>query len=104
MRFVTSTNSLPAASSMSSNGSSQVTMFLPVPCPAPQVTALGIVSIFDQVLGGLPEAERDDVFNAFIGALQEDPKKYRKGGPMVPSSHAPAGYAMPSLCQPSVAG
>ncbi len=27
--------------------------------PAPQVTALGIVSIFDQILDGLPDGERE---------------------------------------------
>ncbi|PSC76070.1 THYLAKOID chloroplastic [Micractinium conductrix] len=42
------------------------------------VTALGLVSIFDQVLGGLPEAERELVFTAFITALEEDPARYRK--------------------------
>jgi len=42
-----------------------------------EVTALGLCSIFDQVLAGLPEAERDEVFTAFIIALQEDPKQYR---------------------------
>lgn len=41
------------------------------------VTGLGMVSIFQQVLGGLPEAERELVFDAFIDALQEDPKQYR---------------------------
>lgn len=43
-----------------------------------EVTALGIVSIFEQILGGLPEAEREAVFDAFIYALQEDPAQYRK--------------------------
>lgn len=43
-----------------------------------EVTALGIVSIFDQILGGLPEAEREAVFTAFISALEEDPAQYRK--------------------------
>jgi len=41
------------------------------------VTALGVCSVFDQVLGGLPEAERDAVFTAYISALNEDPKQYR---------------------------
>jgi len=38
------------------------------------------VSIFEQILGGLPEAEREAVFDAFVSALQEDPAQYRKGG------------------------
>lgn len=41
------------------------------------ISALGICSVFDQILGGLPEAERNAVFESFIGALQEDPKQYR---------------------------
>jgi photosystem II biogenesis protein Psp29 len=42
-----------------------------------EVTALGITSIFNQVLEGLPEQERASVFDSFIIALQEDPAKYR---------------------------
>lgn len=42
-----------------------------------EVTALGIVSIFDQVLAGLPEAERALIFDAFVLALEEDPAQYR---------------------------
>ena len=38
-----------------------------------------MTSIFEQVLGGLPQAERDAVFDAFIMALEEDPAQYRKG-------------------------
>jgi len=41
------------------------------------VTALGVCSVFDQVLEGLPPAEREAVFDAYVVALQEDPKKYR---------------------------
>lgn len=39
------------------------------------ITALGVVSIFDQLLEGLPE--QDPIFEAFIKALQEDPAQYR---------------------------
>lgn len=42
-----------------------------------EVTALGIFSIFEQILDGLPQAERDAVFDAFVTALQEDPARYR---------------------------
>lgn len=42
-----------------------------------EVEALGICNIFDQVLDGLPEAEREAVFDAYIRALQQDPAKYR---------------------------
>lgn len=42
-----------------------------------EVTALGICSIFDQILEGLPEGERNQVFNAYVKALKEDPEKYR---------------------------
>jgi hypothetical protein len=46
-------------------------------CGDEQVTALGIVSIIDQVLEGLPAAEREAVFDAFVAALEEDPAQYR---------------------------
>lgn len=42
-----------------------------------EVEALGICNIFDQVLDGLPEGEREAVFDAYIRALQQDPAKYR---------------------------
>lgn len=42
-----------------------------------EVTALGLVSIFDQVLAGLPDAERALIFDAFVLALEEDPAQYR---------------------------
>ena len=41
------------------------------------VQAMGICSVFDQVLQGLPEAEKEAVFNAYIAALDEDPATYR---------------------------
>lgn len=42
-----------------------------------EVNAVGLVSIFEQVLSGLPDAERSQVFESFILALQEDPALYR---------------------------
>ena len=39
----------------------------------PQVFALGVVSVFDQILEALPEQERNDIFNAYIGSLGEEP-------------------------------
>lgn len=41
------------------------------------VTALGFVSVFDQVLEGLPKGEQDTIFAAYIGALDESPEQYR---------------------------
>lgn len=41
------------------------------------VEALGICNIFDQVLDGLPDKEREAVFDAYISALQQDPAQYR---------------------------
>lgn len=43
----------------------------------PQVAALGFVSVFDQVLDGLPDAEQEAVFKAYVEALDEDPQQYR---------------------------
>lgn len=43
-----------------------------------EVAALGVRSVFDQVLEGLPDAEREAVFDAYINALKEDPNQYRQ--------------------------
>ncbi|KAK9823138.1 hypothetical protein WJX72_000536 [[Myrmecia] bisecta] len=42
-----------------------------------EVFALGFVSVFDQVLDGLPSASQEQVFAAYINALDEDPARYR---------------------------
>jgi hypothetical protein len=42
-----------------------------------QVFGLGFVSTFEQVLDGLPDAERTAIFDVYIRALDEDPSKYR---------------------------
>jgi photosystem II biogenesis protein Psp29 len=39
--------------------------------------ALGFVSVFDQVLEGLPAEEQAAVFKAYVEALDEDPQQYR---------------------------
>ena len=43
-----------------------------------QVSALGFVSVFDQVLEGLPTEEQDAIFKAYVGALDEDAGRYRR--------------------------
>ena len=50
-----------------------------------QVFALGFVSVFDQVLEGLPDGDRENLFKAYLSSLDEDPSKYRQ----VPSSCQP---------------
>lgn len=42
------------------------------------IHALGVVSAFDQILDSLPEAERNAIFTAYIGALGEEAETYRK--------------------------
>ncbi|KAI8463231.1 MAG: photosystem II biogenesis protein Psp29 [Monoraphidium minutum] len=42
-----------------------------------EVFALGFVSVFDQILDNFDPEERSKVFGAYIGALEEDPAKYR---------------------------
>jgi photosystem II biogenesis protein Psp29 len=42
------------------------------------IQALGICSVFDQILQGLPEEEQAAVFSAYIQALDESPEQYRK--------------------------
>ncbi len=41
------------------------------------MSALGFVSVFDQVLEGLPKSEQEAVFKAYVEALDEDPKRAR---------------------------
>ncbi|GBF98120.1 hypothetical protein Rsub_10867 [Raphidocelis subcapitata] len=42
-----------------------------------EVFALGFVSVFDQILDSFDPSDRSKVFDAYIGALGEDPRKYR---------------------------
>lgn len=42
------------------------------------VAALGFVSVFDQIMEGLPAEEQTAVLSAFVSALQEDPEVYRR--------------------------
>jgi len=46
----------------------------------PKVFALGFVSVFDQILDNFDASERTQVFDAYIHALGEDPKRYRVRG------------------------
>ncbi len=43
-----------------------------------QVAALGFVSVFDQIMEGLPTEEQKAVLDAFAGALNEDAAQYRR--------------------------
>lgn len=52
--------------------------------------ALGFVSVFDQILEGLPEPITQEVFKAYVDALQEDPQQFRRS--------APAGAMQPASC------
>ncbi|DBB11023.1 hypothetical protein WJX82_007134 [Trebouxia sp. C0006] len=42
-----------------------------------EVFALGFVSVFDQIIEGIPGTAAADIFQAYMAALQEDPEKYR---------------------------
>ena len=42
-----------------------------------QVSALGFVSVFDQVLEGLPQDVQDEIFKAYMSALDENGDQYR---------------------------
>lgn len=46
--------------------------------PGMQVFALGFVSVFDQIVEGLPGDSAGDIFSAYVKAIQEDPDQYRK--------------------------
>jgi hypothetical protein len=54
-------------------------------CAAVQVFGLGFTSVFEQVLEGLPEADKNAIFASYIGALDEDPAQYKqvRGAPGV---------------------
>jgi hypothetical protein len=43
-----------------------------------QVFGLGFVSVFDQVLEGLPEQDKEGLFKAYIAAMGENSDTYRK--------------------------
>lgn len=43
-----------------------------------EVFALGFVSVFEQVLESLPDAERAAIFSAYVKSLGEDPEQYKK--------------------------
>lgn len=42
------------------------------------VFALGFVTVYDQLMDGYPsDQDRDSIFQAYVEALNEDPKQYR---------------------------
>jgi len=43
-----------------------------------EVFALGVVSMFEQVLESLPSEERSEIFNAYVRSIGEDPDAYRQ--------------------------
>lgn len=43
-------------------------------CLCPQVFALGVFSVFEQILEAIPGEERALIFNAYIRSLDEDPE------------------------------
>lgn len=45
---------------------------------AVQVFALGFVSVFDQIIEGLPGDNAAEIFQAYVKAIQEDPDQYRR--------------------------
>jgi len=46
--------------------------------PCIQVFALGVHSVFDQILEAIPSEDRTEIFNAYIRSLDEDPEMYRR--------------------------
>jgi Thylakoid formation protein len=43
-----------------------------------QVFALGFISVIDQILEGFPGAGKEEILQAYLQALQEDDKGYRR--------------------------
>jgi hypothetical protein len=48
-----------------------------------QIFALGVVSVFDQVLCDMESGNRQELFDAYISALSEDAEDYRKDAAQV---------------------
>lgn len=48
-----------------------------------QIYALGFVSVYDQILDGLPTEERASIFKAYLGALGDDAAKFRSDAEMM---------------------
>ena len=82
-----------------------------------QVFALGFVSVFDQIVEGLPGSGASDIFEAYVKALQEDPEQYRRCRPITSCHcvnhllviyqhpacmHAPARMAQMATCEPGI--
>lgn len=44
---------------------------------APQIYALGFVSVFEQIMESIDAEERKKIFNAYITALNENPDTFR---------------------------
>ena len=61
--------------------------------------ALGFVSVFDQIIEGIPGTAAADIFQAYMAALQEDPEKYRRCSAAGMSSFAVVGtpLGMPAV-------
>lgn len=67
-----------------------------------EVFALGFVSVFDQVLEGLPDNDRESLFNAYISSLDEDGSKYRQDAERLEG--LAKGLSSPSELKPATEG
>ena len=59
-------------------------------CRHAQVFGLGFTSVFEQVLEGLPEADKEAIFASYIHALEEDPAQYKQVSTPQPKVGTPA--------------
>ncbi len=64
-----------------------------------QVFALGFVSVFDQIIEGIPGTAAADIFQAYMAALQEDPEKYRRCSAAGMSTSAPVNCTGAAICK-----
>ncbi len=69
-----------------------------------QVFGLGFVSVFDQVLEGLPEGDKGALFSAYIGSLGENGDQYRQVQSWAPSLETGLLSCMADQCSRFVGG
>jgi hypothetical protein len=70
----------------------------------PQILALGMVSVFDQILDGYNAAEAPKIWAAYIRSLSEDPERFRVrrgGGGVAGGPLALGGAGACSWCTPA---
>ncbi|PNH06627.1 Protein THYLAKOID FORMATION 1, chloroplastic [Tetrabaena socialis] len=67
-----------------------------------EIYALGFVSVYEQILESLPEAERAGIFVAYVQALGEDPEMYKRDAARI--EQAASSLTSPDSLTPDASG